>query len=67
MNKFFDQLGLLAGVIGVGFCILAVATRLMGQYYLFGTELRMWLLGGIALIVMGCFAKLQVLTAESAK
>ena len=62
MNKFFDLTGTVVGVTGILVCILAVVTRLGGQHYLLGTETRMWLLGGITLIVIGCFAKLHALS-----
>lgn len=62
MNKFLDLTGTVVGVTGILVCILAVATRVGGEHYLLGTETRMWLLGGITLIVIGCFAKLQVLS-----
>ena len=62
MNKFFDLTGTIFGVTGILLCILAVVTRLGGQHYLLGTETRMWLLGGITLIVIGSFAKLHALS-----
>ena len=65
MHKFFDLTGSVVGATGILLCIVAVATRLGGQHYLLGTETRMWLLGGIALIAIGSFAKLHALSAKA--
>ena len=62
MNRLFDLTGTLVGVTGIILCLVAVLARIGGQHYLLGTEARMWLLGGIALIAIGCFAKLHALS-----
>lgn len=64
MRPFIDKLGTAAGIAGILACALAVLLRLGGQHYLLGTELAQWLVGGIALLVMGCFAKLCALGAS---
>lgn len=64
MNRMLDLAGTLLGLLGVFVMVVAVAVRLGGNYFLFGTEVRAWLIGGIALVVVGCFAKLHVLTRE---
>ncbi|MEQ9462696.1 MAG: hypothetical protein RJQ10_03475 [Haliea sp.] len=64
MNQLIDNIGTATGTAGVLVCTLAVVLRLGGQFYLLGTELRMWLLAGIALLAAGCFAKLHALAAE---
>jgi hypothetical protein len=62
MNRMLDSIGTVLGLLGVLVVIAAVAVRVGGHYYLFGTESRAWLIGGIALLVIACFAKLHVLT-----
>ena len=64
MNQAVDGIGTALGTVGVLVCVLAVVLRFAGSYYLLGTELRMWLLGGIALLAMGCFAKLHAMTTR---
>lgn len=62
MKPLIDTLGSAAGLAGGLACVLAVMLRAAGHHYLLGTELSQWLVGGIALLAMGCFAKLWVLT-----
>lgn len=64
MNRMLDLVGTALGLLGVLVVIGAVAGRLSGHFFLFGTETRAWLIGGTALMVMACFAKLHVLTRE---
>ncbi|MEQ8802280.1 hypothetical protein [Haliea sp.] len=64
MNEWIDYIGTATGTAGILICALAVVLRLGGQFYLLGTELRMWLLAGVALLAAGCFAKIHVLVAE---
>ena len=64
MNRMLDSIGTALGLLGVLVVIASVAVRLGGHYYLFGIETRAWLIGAIALMVMACLAKLQVLTSE---
>ena len=63
MNRLIDITGLLTGLIGILVSLLSVFARLTGQHILFGTEARMWLLGGVAMIAAGCFARLHVLVS----
>lgn len=63
MRAFINISGTAAGIAGTLACILAVVMRLGGNHYLLGTEVAQWLVGGIALLAMGCFAKLWVLTS----
>ena len=64
MNRMLDLVGTALGLLGVLVVVVSVATRLGGHYYLFGIETRAWLIGGIALMVMACLAKLHVLTQD---
>ena len=64
MNRMLDSIGTVLGLLGILVVIAAVAARLSGHYFLFGTETRALLIGGIALLVIACFTKLHVLTSE---
>ena len=64
MNQFINNIGTVTGTAGILICVLAVVLRLGGKFYLLGTELRMWLLAGVALLAAGCFAKIHALVAE---
>ena len=64
MNRILDLVGTALGLLGVLVVIAAVAGRMSGHFYLFGTETRAWLIGAIALMVMACLAKLHILTSE---
>ncbi|HSP01640.1 MAG TPA: hypothetical protein VLN90_09300 [Thioalkalivibrio sp.] len=55
------RLGDLLIFVGVLVCIAPVLMRLAGHYYLLGFELGTVLLGGIAILVMACLARLEVL------
>jgi len=54
-------LGDLLILIGVLVCFTPVLTRLSGNYYVWGFELSTVLLGGIAILVMACLARLELL------
>ena len=64
LHRRLDSIGTALGLLGVLVVIASVVARLGGHYYLFGTESRAWLIGGIALMVMACLAKLHVLTQD---
>jgi len=59
MTPILQIAGSLAGSAGAVVCLAAGVTRLMGHYAVFGYELRTIFIVGIALMVFGCFAKLQ--------
>ena len=63
MTHAISVLGNITGFLGVFFCLVSVLTRLLGNYHVLGYELRTLFLGGIALMVMACLAKLHVLAA----
>lgn len=65
MLRILDMTGSLLGLAGAMAVIVAILARLTGLYFLFGAELRAWLLGGIALMVMACLLKLQVLVRQA--
>ncbi|OOG21784.1 hypothetical protein B1C78_16010 [Thioalkalivibrio denitrificans] len=56
--KLVGDLLLLGGVIVT---VAPMLTRAMGRYYLFGFELTTVLLGGIALLLLACLARLELL------
>jgi hypothetical protein len=46
------------GALGVLACAVAVAARLLGNYYLFGLEAGSLLQAGTSAVVIGCFGLL---------
>lgn len=54
-----NQLGTLIGALGMLACLVMFGLRVAGQYYLLGMPAATIFLGGIALIVAGCFLKLH--------
>ncbi len=62
MNKLVDGIGTATGAAGILVCVFAVVMRLAGNFYFMGVELGMLLLGGMALLIIGCFGKLQGLS-----
>jgi hypothetical protein len=65
MKKFLNLFGSIIGSAGVLLAVFAIVARFAGYYIVFGSEARTWLLVGIALMVMGCLAKLHVLTQDA--
>jgi type IV secretory pathway VirB2 component (pilin) len=63
MNKLLDFTGNIAAVLGILICLVAGVTRLTGSYYVLGHDVITLFIGGIALMVMACLAKLQRLSA----
>ena len=57
--KYLEVVGNLAGLAGIGICLLAGVSRLVGAYYLLGFQTLTLFNGGIALMVMACLAKLH--------
>jgi len=62
MDKLIDASGNAAAAVGIVICLVTGVVRLAGGYYLFGYESITLFTGGIALMVMGCLAKLHLLT-----
>lgn len=61
----FLKLGWLAGISGALLCIIGVASRLSGAYWLGGFQVGTLLQAGTAAMVFGCFCLLAVLTRRS--
>lgn len=59
------KLGRIAGASGVLLCILGVAVRLGGAYWIAGFQVGTLLQAGIAAMVFGCLCFLAVLTHRS--
>jgi hypothetical protein len=58
MNKLLLTAGRVAGFGGMLLCLVAVATRLSGNYFLGGFQLATLLQAGVAGMVAGCFCLL---------
>jgi type IV secretory pathway VirB2 component (pilin) len=61
MKKVLGVVGHVAAVVGILICLVAGLARLAGSYHCLGFEAITLFIGGIALMVMGCLAKLQEL------
>jgi membrane protein YdbS with pleckstrin-like domain len=66
MNNFIETLGNILAVVGILVCLVIGVIRVSGTYLFFGHEPMTWFVGGIALMVMACLAKLHVLGARLA-
>ena len=65
MSNFLMVIGNSTAVLGILICLAAGASRILGNFYLFGFGVGTLFIGGIALMVMACLVKLQQLTAEN--
>ncbi len=52
------------GLAGMFVCLATVMLRLAGYYYVIGVPVSTVFIGGIALIVSGCFLKLHLITGN---
>ena len=59
MDNMLEIVGNIAGALGVLVCAVAGIFRLSGSFYVFGYEAQTLFVGGIALMVMACLAKLH--------
>lgn len=57
-------IGRLAGALGVLLCLIAVAARLTGAFWIAGFQAGTVLQAGMAAILLGCLAHLVVLTTR---
>ena len=60
MQKLIQTVGDIAAILGITICLVTGVMRLSGQAVVFGFEAITLFIGGIALMVMACLAKLQV-------
>ena len=58
MSKLISLFGKAAALLGVGICALAGLLRIVGMHHVLGFETVTLFIGGIALMLMGCLAKL---------
>ena len=65
MISKLEMLGRVLGVIGTIACVVAIALRLMGHFLIGGVSLGAIIQGGIALVVIGCFALLANTTRST--
>lgn len=65
MNKLIANVGCAIGAAGVLVTVAAGLWRVTGHYYLAGFETMTLFVGGMGLILIGCFAKLHVLTSRA--
>ena len=61
MNGLLRLAGHIAAVFGVLICLITGLVRVGGQYYFLGFEAQTLFIGGIALMVMACLARLYAL------
>ncbi len=59
MDNMLGIVGNIAGALGILVCAVAGIFRLSGSFYVFGYEAQTLFIGGIALMVMACLAKLH--------
>jgi len=65
MQQVIDGIGTATGTAGVLVCVFAIVLRLAGNFYFMGTELNSLLLGGMALLIIGCFVKIHALSMNT--
>ena len=58
MNGLIQLTGHAASILGILVCLITGLTRLTGSYYVLGFEAQTLFIGGIALMVMACLARL---------
>ena len=61
MERTFGLIGSIAAVAGMVTCLAAGLARLMGSHYFLGFESVTLFIGGIALMVLACLARLEQL------
>ena len=59
MKTILKAAGSFAGIAGIILCAIAGFTRVSGSYYLAGYEASTFFIGGIALLTMACYLKLE--------
>jgi len=64
MNKLIANGGLGVGVLGALLTVAAGIWRITGHFHLAGFETMTLFVGGMGLMLIGCFAKLHLLSAS---
>ncbi|OEU63855.1 MAG: hypothetical protein BBJ57_04585 [Desulfobacterales bacterium PC51MH44] len=62
MEKVIDFAGNVTAALGIFICLVAGVARVAGNHYVFGYEAITLFIGGIALMVMACLARLHRLS-----
>jgi hypothetical protein len=65
VNKLLDAAGHTVSIVGIVLCLVAGISRLAGSHHVASYETLTLMIGGIALMVLGCLAKLQRLASSS--
>ncbi len=63
MNALLLTVGRLAGAAGVVMTLVAVVVRVTGHYWVAGYQTGTILLGGMAMMLIGCLSLLAVLVS----
>jgi type IV secretory pathway VirB2 component (pilin) len=61
VKTILERLGNGAAIVGVLLCLMAGLARVAGAFYLGGFELMTLFMGGMALMLAACLAKLHLL------
>ena len=64
MNRLIEIAGNLVAIAGILVCLVAGASRVLGSWYVGGVEILPLFTVGVALMVMGCLAKLHRLASK---
>ena len=64
MNRLIEITGNVAALLGILVCIAAGGARVLGNWSLGEVQILPLFVVGVALMVMGCLAKLHLLTAK---
>ena len=64
MDKIIALGGNAVGLAGVLLTVVAGVARVSGHYHLFGFEVMTLFVGGMGLMLIGCLAKLHILTNQ---
>lgn len=61
MEQTIRVIGDIAAVVGIVVCLVAGLGRILGQYHVLGFEAMTLFVGGTALMVFACLAKLHLI------
>ena len=64
MNRWIEIAGNMAALVGILVCVAAGAARVIGNWYLGGVEIQPLFTVGVAFMVLGCLAKLHLLSEK---
>lgn len=65
MIDFLKYSGNILAIMGLAICLLTGLSRVFGSFYIFGYEAKTLFVGGTAILVAACLAKLQLILIES--